>query len=175
MRAERSRRYQFSLKLFVNMLVYTSLSTDQCKNACARITHGAPWETLRNHTLLQTSACKTHVGSTCIGPFSYKWEQGYQTNCIELIWSHTLKLALIRHYDLIGCSVKRKASTKTNLKLSVGKFQQINACFLQQTVCLVKAHAIPPELIIYQHEASSSRGLDHGKENKNLSSEITYY
>ena len=54
------------------------------------------------------------------------------------------------------------------------KVQQINACFLQQTVGLVKAHAIPPELIIYRHKASSSRGLDHGEENRSWSSEMTY-
>ena len=44
--------------------------------------------------------------------------------------------------------VKRKATTKANTQLSEDKFQQIKASFLQQVFALVKAHAIPPELII---------------------------
>ena len=44
--------------------------------------------------------------------------------------------------------IKRKATTKANSRLSEDKFQRMKASFLQQTVALVKAHVIPPELII---------------------------
>ena len=50
--------------------------------------------------------------------------------------------------------VKRKASINVNSKLPLDKFLQIKASFLQKIVGLVKAHAIPPELIINLDETS---------------------
>ena len=44
--------------------------------------------------------------------------------------------------------VKRKGITKANTKLPEEGFQQMKASFLQQTVAVVTAHNIPPELII---------------------------
>ena len=44
--------------------------------------------------------------------------------------------------------VKRKATTKANTRLPEDTFQRIIATFLQQTVAFVKAHSIPPKLII---------------------------
>ena len=44
--------------------------------------------------------------------------------------------------------VKRKGTTKVNTKLPEERFQQMKASFLQQTVAVVTAHNIPPQLII---------------------------
>ena len=44
--------------------------------------------------------------------------------------------------------VKRKGTTKANTKLPEERFQQMKASLLQQTVAVVTAHNIPPELII---------------------------
>ena len=44
--------------------------------------------------------------------------------------------------------VKRKATTKANPKLPELKFLQLKASFLQKTAAMVRAHAIPPELVI---------------------------
>ena len=44
--------------------------------------------------------------------------------------------------------VKRKATTKANTRLSEEEFLKLKASFLQETVATVRAHNIPPELVI---------------------------